>query len=196
MPGSASPLAAFIPSPDVTERFGIRVRAPAALVFEVATEFDLQSLAPVRWIFRLREKLMRAGPLPPRQPQAMLQELLGLGWGILLEQPGRLIVGGAACQPWKADVVFRAIPAAQFASYNEPDQVKIAWTLEADPIGTALTRFSSETRAVATDAVARAKFRRYWRWARFGIIAVRRLLLPAVRREAERRWRATALHGK
>lgn len=189
MPGSPSPLTAFIPAPDVRERFSIRVRAPAGLVFEVATEIDLQSLAPVRWIFRLREKLMRAGPLPPRHPQAMLQELLGLGWGILLEQPGRLIVGGAACQPWKADVVFRAIPAAQFASYNEPDQVKIAWTLEAEPIGTALTHFSSETRVVATDAAARARFRRYWRWARFGIVAIRRLLLPAVRREAERRWR-------
>jgi hypothetical protein len=42
---------------------------------------------------------------------------------------------------------------------------------------------------VATDAPARARFRRYWRWARFGIVAIRLLLLPAVRREAERRWR-------
>jgi hypothetical protein len=32
---------------------------------------------------------------------------------------------------------------------------------------------------------------RYWRWARFGIIAIRLLLLPAIRREAERRWAAT-----
>jgi hypothetical protein len=88
-------------------------------------------------------------------------------------------------------VTFHAIPPARFASYDEPEQVKIAWTLEADPIGPALTRFSSETRAVATDAVARARFRRYWRWARFGIVAIRLLLLPAVRREAERRWRAT-----
>jgi hypothetical protein len=29
---------------------------------------------------------------------------------------------------------------------------------------------------------------RYWRWARFGIIAIRLFMLPAVRREAERRW--------
>lgn len=189
MPASPSPLAAFIPAPDVRERFGIRVQAPAALVFEVATEMDLQSLTPVRWIFRLRERLMHAGPLPPRQPQGLLRELLGLGWGVLVEQPGRLIVGGAACQPWKADVAFHPIPPDRFASYDEPNHVKIAWTLEAEPIGPNLTRFTSETRAVATDEAARARFRRYWRWARFGIVTIRLLLLPAVRREAERRWR-------
>jgi hypothetical protein len=191
LPAAPSPLAAFIPAPDVRERFSIRIRAPAALVFDVGTEIDLQSVSLVRWIFRLRETLMRAAQLPPRQPQGMLRELLGLGWGVLVDQPGRLIVCGAACQPWKPDVAFHAIPADRFASYDGPDQVKIAWTLEAEAIGTALTRFSSETRAVATDPVARAKFRRYWRWARFGIVAIRLLLLPAVRREAERRWRAT-----
>jgi len=119
----------------------------------------------------------------------MLRELLELGWGILVDQPGRLIVGGAACQPWKADVVFRPIAADRFARYDEPDHVKIVWTLEAEPVGPGLTRYASETRAVATDALARAKFRRYWRWARVGIVAIRLLLLPAVRREAERRWR-------
>ena len=76
----------------------------------------------------------------------------------------------------------------EFAAYAEPDQVKIAWTLEAEELAPGITRFAQETRAVATDAEARAKFRRYWRWARFGIVAIRLLLLPAVRREAERRW--------
>ena len=91
-------------------------------------------------------------------------------------------------QPWLADVKFTAIAPQEFAAYAEPDQVKIAWTLEAEELAPDLTRFAQETRAVATDAEARAKFRRYWRWARFGIVAIRLLLLPAVRREAERRW--------
>jgi hypothetical protein len=68
--------------------------------------------------------------------------------------------------------------------------VKIAWTLEATELGPALTRFAQETRVVATDEPARILFRRYWRWARFGIISIRLLMLPAVRREAERRWSA------
>jgi hypothetical protein len=66
--------------------------------------------------------------------------------------------------------------------------VKIAWTLEAESLGSAVTRFAHETRAMATDAGARIRFRRYWRWARFGIVGIRLLLMPAIRRAAERRW--------
>lgn len=184
----SSPLDRYLSQPDIRERFSIRIAAPADLVFEVATTMDLQSLPLVRAIFRLREFLMRAKPAP-RQPQGMLAELVSLGWGMLEERPGRLVVGGAVCQPWKADVVFRPIAPAAFAAFAQPNQVKLAWTFEAEPLGPALTRFSSETRAGATDEGARRKFRRYWRWARFGIITIRLLLLPAVRREAERRWR-------
>ena len=60
--------------------------------------------------------------------------------------------------------------------------------MEAEEIAQDVTRFAQETRAVATDMDARKKFLRYWRWARFGIIAIRLFMLPAVRRRAERQW--------
>jgi hypothetical protein len=189
---SPSPLDAFIPHPDVRERFHTTIRAPAAVVMAEAGNFELQALPLVRLIFRLRELFMRASPLAPRQPQGLLAETRSLGWGTLVEQPGRLIVCGAACRPWQAEVGFTPIPPEVFASYAEPQQVKIAWTLEAESLGPALTRFSHEIRAVATDAEARASFRRYWRWARFGIVSIRLLLLPAIRRKSERRWAAEA----
>ena len=178
----------FIPRPDARERFETSIRAPAALVMKVATEFDMQSLPAVKAIFRLREALLGARADEPRQAQGILEETTRLGWGVLAEQPGRAVVCGATCQPWLADVKFSAIAPHEFAAHAEPDQVKIAWTLEAEEVAPGVTRFAQETRAVATGAGARAKFRRYWRWARFGIIAIRLLLLPAVRREAERRW--------
>jgi hypothetical protein len=186
----ASPLDPFIPHPDVRERFHTTIKAPASLVMDVAANFDIQSLALVHAIFWLREKLMRATPPAPREPQGLLAETQGLGWSLLVEQPGHLMVCGAACQPWKADSGFIPLPAGRFASHAEPNQVKIAWTLQAESLGPATTRFTHETRAVATDAQARIKFRRYWRWARFGIVSIRLLLLPAVRRAAERRWAA------
>jgi hypothetical protein len=184
----AAPLDRFIPQPDVRERFEIVIDAPADLVMQVAADFDMQSLPIVKAIFRLRERLMGAAPGAPRVPQGILSETKSLGWGLLAEQSGRLIVCGAACQPWLADVKFTPIAPERFAAFAEPDQVKIAWTLEAEPLGPALTRFAQETRVVATDAPARIKFRRYWRWARFGIVAIRLLMLPAVRRTAQRRW--------
>jgi hypothetical protein len=182
------PLERFIPHPDVRERFETTIRAPADLVMEVAAQLDMQSLPAVRLIFRLRERLTRAARSAPREPQGILEETKALGWGVLAEQPGRFVVCGAACRPWLANVEFSALPPDTFTTYAQRDQVKIAWTLEAEEIGCGMTRFGQETRAVATDEQARIKFRRYWRWARFGIIAIRLLLLPAVRRTAERRW--------
>jgi hypothetical protein len=179
----------FMPQPDIRERHEGLIRAPADLVFDVAMHFDLQSIPLVRAIFWLRGKLMGAAPGGPRVPRGFIAEVRGLGWGVLAHRQGREIVMGAAVQPWKADVKFRAIPAEQFAEFAEPDLVKIAWTLEAEPLDHAMSRFASETRAVATDEAARARFLRYWRWARFGIVAIRWLMLPAVRREAERRFR-------
>ena len=155
---------------------------------EVASNFDMQSLPLVKTIFWLREKVMRSGRHAPRRPQGVLEEMQALGWGLLAEQRGRLVVFGARCQPWRADVTFSALHADDFAAYAEPDQVKIAWTLETDELGATLTRFAQETRAVATDEAARARFLHYWRWARFGIVSIRLLLLPAIRRAAERRW--------
>jgi hypothetical protein len=68
------------------------------------------------------------------------------------------------------------------------------WTLEAQPLGPAVTRLLTETRVQATDEAARTKFLRYWRFARFGIVAIRLLGLPAMRRAAERRF-AAGHHG-
>ncbi len=179
----------FVPAPDVRERFETTIRAPAALVIKVAAEFDMQSPPAVKAIFRLREALL-GGRHAPRPPQGIVEETRRLGWGLLAEDPGRYLACGARCQPWLAEVRFTAIDAERFAAWSEPDHVKIAWTLEAEEVAPNVTRFAQETRAVATDAEARAKFRRYWRWARFGIVGIRLLLLPALRREAERRRKA------
>lgn len=183
---SSTPLDAYIPRPDVRERFETSVHAPPAVVMDVAEHFDLQSLALVHGIFRMREWIM--GVRGGERPSAGLRdELTALGWGVLEERPGELLICGAVCRPWLPDVRFHAVAPDVFASYDEPDCVKIAWTLEAEAVGTGVTRFSHETRAVATDESARGKFRRYWRWARFGIISIRLLLMPAVRRQAEAR---------
>ena len=184
----SAPLDAFIPNPDIRERFHVTIGASAAVVMEEACALDLQALPLARFVFWLRERLMGAPPAGPRRPQGLLAETQSLGWGMLINTPPSLIVCGAVCQPWLAEVTFRPIPVEEFADYTEPNQVKIAWTLEAEALGPDRTRFAHETRAVATDPEARRHFARYWRWARVGIIGIRLLLLPAIRRNAERRW--------
>ena len=51
---------------------------------------------------------------------------------------------GAVTQPWQANVVFRPLPPEQFAAFNEPGYVKIAWTLRADSDGAAESIFRTE----------------------------------------------------
>jgi len=180
----------FLPSPDVRDRHAITVHAPARVVMEVARNFDMQSVWLVHAIFWLRSKMLRAAPSGKRRPAGLVEEMLGLGWGILTDEPERFLVAGAWCQPWNANVAFSPIPVECFEAYAEPDRVKIAWTLEVEALDAGRTRLATETRAVATDQQARAKLRRYWRLFGIGIVLIRRLLLPAVRRQAARQWRA------
>ena len=180
----------FIPNPDMRHRHQTVVQAPAALAFETARTFDLRTVPLVRAIFRLRAMILGAKRPGTDWSRGFVAELLKMGWGVLAEEEDRWLVAGATCQPWLADVVMRPIPPERFAGYCEPGQVKIIWTMEADPLDDARCRFSTETRAVGTDDEAKAKFRRYYRLFGVGMVLVRLLLLPALRREAERRWRA------
>jgi hypothetical protein len=178
----------FMPQADVAECHETLVRAPATVVLEVAQNFNLRSIPLVRAIFWLRAKLLGAAE-PPTQlfARGLVAETTAMGWGILAERPGRELVVGSVTQPWKGNVVFTSIAPDRFLAFREPGLVKILWTLEAEPLEPALTRFRTETRVLANDEEARRKFRSYWRWARFGIVFIRLLLLPALRREAERR---------
>lgn len=181
------PLDQFISDPDVRERFERRIRATPEIVMQTAYEFDMQSIALIRLIIYARKFVLR-GTAVRSEPKGLVQETREIGWGTLRELPGRLLICGSVCQPWLGNVKFTPVPADRFADLKVPDQVKIVWTLEAEKIEPGITLFAHEVRALATDAEARRKFKRYWFWARFGIIAIRLLLLPAIRRRAEREY--------
>jgi hypothetical protein len=147
----------------------------------------MQSIWLIRAIVNAR-KFILGGTYERRRSAGLIEETRSIGWGTLAEVPGELLICGAACQPWLGDVKFTAIPPEHFASYPEPDRVKIVWSLEAEAVPDGTTIFAHEVRAVATDEEAREKFARYWRWARFGIVAIRLLLLPAIRKRAEKEF--------
>jgi hypothetical protein len=186
----------FMPSYDVVERHHIHVAAPVELTFQAACEMDLRASPIVRAIFKGRELLLGSTPDEKQRPRAFLALTKSLGWGVLAEMPGREIVMGAVTQPWEPDVVFRAIPPEQFAAFQEPGHVKIAWTLRADVLSNHESVFRTETRAMATDATARRKFRRYWAFLSPGIILIRRATLGPIRAEAERRAREARIETR
>ncbi|HZM60949.1 MAG TPA: hypothetical protein VFB85_14160 [Vicinamibacterales bacterium] len=180
-----SPASQFVPAPDSSDAHEIVIHAPAAAVFECASNVDLGSLPLVRAIFWLRSKIIRDRPVD-RVPQGIVAEMRSLGWGVLRHEPGRLLVFGAATRPWQKNATFAAIAPEAFRTFAEPNLVKIVWTLEVEPLGPMLTRLRTETRAEATDAHARRIFTLYWVVFCVGIHFIRWNMLRAIRREAER----------
>jgi hypothetical protein len=179
----------FLPSYDAVERHHVDVAAPAPITLAAAREQDLQRSAVIRAIFKARELAMRARPDDRPRPRGLVAELISLGWGVLAEVPDREIVLGAVTKPWEANVTFRAIPAPDFASFATPGFVKVVVSLRADPVGDR-SIFRTETRALATDGEARARFRRYWSFVSPGVGLIRRMSLLPIKRDAEHRARA------
>jgi len=176
----------FMPVYDIAERHHIRVAAPADVTFIAACETDLQESPIARVIFRAREVILGSDADAVARPTGLFALTQSLGWRVLAEVPGREVVMGAATRPWEANVTFRGVPPDEFAAFDEAGYVKIAWTLRADPLSPRESVFRTETRVTATDATARAKFRRYWSLVSPGIIAIRWVMLQPVKRAAER----------
>jgi hypothetical protein len=179
----------FMPVYDIVERHHIHVAAPADITLAAAGEQDLMALPAAQAIFKAREILLGSEPDTVARPSGLLALTKSIGWGVLAEEPGREVVMGAVTLPWDANVVFRPLPPDEFVGFDEPDYVKIVWTLRADAIGANASIFRTETRAAATDAAARAKFRQYWSFLSPGIILIRWASLRPLKREAERRAR-------
>jgi hypothetical protein len=185
----------FLPTYEVIERHQTMVAAPIETTYAAARAMDLMDSAAVRAIFRGRELLMRATPTAHREPQPLIDEVLALGWGVLAQDSGREIVLGAVTQPWEAEVRFRSLPPDEFASFDTPGFAKIAWTIRAESLGPATSRFYTETRVATTDPDARRRFRRYWTMVSPGVRLIRRESLRLVRADAERRYRADLSRG-
>jgi hypothetical protein len=174
----------FMPIYDVVERHHVEVAAPAAVTLAAAKAIDLYESAIVRALVKTRALVLGAEPdRRPRRP-GFLDEMRSIGWGIL-DETAHETVCGAVTRPWEANVRFQALPPGQFVSFNEPDYVKIVWTLRADAVSDRASIFRTETRVLPTDAAARAKFRRYWAFISPGTLIIRRLLLAPIKRNAE-----------
>jgi hypothetical protein len=182
----------FMPRYDLSERHHVGIAAPADVTFGALMDMNLDDSLVVRAIFRGREIVLGAEPNAKPKAHSLVVMTKELGWVVLAEMPGHEIVMGAVTRPWEANVVFRGVPAELFTAFNEPDYVKIVWTLRADAISAYSSIARSETRAVATDAVARRKFR--WYWSRFsaGIVLIREMSMRMVKKEAERRTSSTS----
>ena len=181
----------FMPLYDIVERHRVHVDAPAALTLDAARALDAQDSCIIRAVFRGRELMFGSERDAAPPPKGLLAGALAIGWGVLADKDHEIVLG-AVTRPWEPNPVFRDLLPRDFAGFAEPGYVKIAFTLRADPIDEISSIFRSETRAIATDMEARARFRKYWAMVSPGVALIRRAMLAPIKAGAERQFLESA----
>ena len=175
----------FIPRYEVSDRQERIVDAPAATVFKAIESFRMEDSRIIRVLIGARGRILRAPRGAPIAPRPFLDVIRSIGWGTLVEVPGREFIFGAVTQPWKAEVLFRPLTPARFAAFDADGYARIAWTIAVDSLGPRRSRVRTETRVATTDPDSRERFRRYWAFFSPGISLIRYAALRAIGTAAE-----------
>ncbi|HET9869681.1 MAG TPA: hypothetical protein VFR02_04175, partial [bacterium] len=130
-------LDAFLPAWRLRQADRIAVAAPPDKAWAVVRAIDLYRFGFVRSLFGLRTWPDRLGGRGGALPKSMTLDDIAAGpapgFRILREEPGREIVLGAIGQVWQARIPFREVDAEDWAAFQEPGYVKVAWNLSAGP---------------------------------------------------------------
>lgn len=189
-------LDAWMPAWDFSERHKIAVGADRERVYQALLETDIAHLPLVRILMGLRvvpaliaspratlTRLMRR-PLPASA--LTLRTVLGRDFALLAEQPPAEIVMGLTGRFWTLHGSLVPTDPKTFRDQPPAGTARAAWNFlltEGLPGSSVL---STETRIWCADDAARRAFGRYWRVIRWGSGLIRRAILHAVRRRAER----------
>ncbi|MEI9811525.1 MAG: hypothetical protein WDO18_02100 [Acidobacteriota bacterium] len=175
----------LLPLYDVQEQHQIRIAAPVHVTWATAQAMNLDQLAIVRLLVRIRSLAMGKLPQPPDPAGGLIDASKKIGWGWLAEEPEHEVLMGAVTQPWHGKVIFRPLSPEAFVAFRDPNFVKIAWNLRVDADG-AGSILRTETRVQPTDDEARGRFRRYWSFIFPGVVLIRFALLREIKNRSER----------
>jgi hypothetical protein len=167
-----------LPDYQFVERHSLLVRASRQEVWRALHEVEGGEMTLTRILFGLRTIPARlAGSRRAAAGGPWLAALLSSGFKLMAETPGQEIVLGTSGRFWE----LRARPDPQ----PHPGDAVAAmdFRLEESQGGTLLT---TETRVAVDDLSARRRFAVYWAVIRAGSGLIRRDMLRAVRRRAER----------
>src|SRR2546425_1963781 len=153
----------ILPRYDASERHAIVVRADAARTYAALRALDLADLPLTRMLMAVRalpDRLLRRRGLPLRRHMT-LEGLLGAGFALLAEEPGREIVLGIAGRFWRVTGGGMRVSAADFAAFSAPGTAKAAMDFRLEPLAGGRTRPSTEAPDPCAQDAARRRSRRY-----------------------------------
>jgi len=180
---------------DATEYHATRVRAPAPVVWEALWQADIggrvaQALFALRALPAAlagsRDARARLNVRGPR-PALTLAGIARGSFVVLGERAGNDVVLGVTGRFWRPNAVVLSTDPRRWGAGPPAGAAQGAWSFTLTPQSPTETLLATETRVRCADAAARRAFRAYWLVVRPFSGLLRRLMLRAVRREAERR---------
>jgi hypothetical protein len=185
----------WMPSWDFRERHRITIGADRGRVYQALLETDIARLPLVRLLmgFRTVPALIaspRATLARLRRPEAAraltLRTVLGRDFALLAEQRSTEIVMGLTGRFWTLSGSLVPTDPATFRDQAPAGTARAAWNFHLADGPARSSVLSTETRIRCADEESRRAFGRYWRLVRWGSGLIRRAILQAVRRKAER----------
>jgi hypothetical protein len=183
----------LLPVYDVRERHRTRVRAAPAATYAALHAADLAPPA-ARVLLALRTlpaALGARGGLAAlrarfREPLT-LRALERGGFRVVAERAPEEIVLGLEGRFWRLGGGLASPPAEAFRDpRQQPGTARAIWSFTVRDLGAGVSELATETRVRCADAAARRRFLPYWAVVRTASGVIRRLMLGAIRRRAER----------
>jgi hypothetical protein len=162
-----------MPHCDFVERHSTTVRATPERIYDVIRHAELATHPIVRALLKMRGL--------GAAKTGSLDAFLGHGFYLIGDDPPHEIVIGVQGPFWKPTCKLHTIDAESFTTSVPSGTARGAWNFFIESNG----RVSTETRVLCADD-ARMKFRLYWMVVRPFSGLIRRMMLRAIRKEAER----------
>lgn len=185
----------WMPEPDVASRHSTTVHAGRETVYAHLLGLDFGRIPLVAALMAVRAipallseprvtwRRMRAEAGAARLP---LRALLGADFTLLQEAPPEELVLGLTGRFWTP--TGGLVPTARESFRDAPPAgiARATWSFRLDALTPGVTLLHTETRVRCADPATLRNFRRYWRVIAPGSGLIRRAILRAVRRRAER----------
>lgn len=178
----------FLPDYDVADRHRVAVGASVGRVYDAVRALDMGGSAMIRTLFFLRELpalLTARNRGGERRLGLTLDGLIGSGFVLLGERPGREILLGLVGRFWTPSGDLRRVRADEFRGFATPGYAKAAWSFFLTPQDPETTLLLTETRVLCLDPASRTRFRRYWSFVGPFSGVIRKEVLRGIKREAE-----------
>jgi len=187
-PAHMNALDRLVPMPRLLERHSVDLAAEPDRVWRVARHLDFSKSPFVRALFAVRTIPGRLGGTAPVPLELTLDSMRSTperpGFQVLEETPPRELAVGAIGKVWHLDIPFVHLADSDaFAAFHAPDQVKVAWAIQIEPLGEHDARLTVELRVDATDDEAWGKFLSYFRLVGPASRFIRHAMLRAISAE-------------